>query len=32
MNLKWIDIDLAGGSILLQTTKNGERRLSLLSE
>jgi integrase len=26
MNLKWSDIDLARGSILLQTTKNGERR------
>jgi integrase len=26
MNLKWGDIDLDGGSILLQTTKNGERR------
>ncbi len=26
MNLKWDDIDLARGSILLQTTKNGERR------
>ena len=26
MNLKWSDIDLAQGSILLQTTKNGERR------
>ena len=27
MNLKWGDIDLGRGSILLQTTKNGERRL-----
>jgi integrase len=26
MNLKWSDIDLGRGSILLQTTKNGERR------
>ena len=26
MNLKWGDIDLAQGSILLQATKNGERR------
>ena len=26
MNLKWSDIDLAKGTILLQTTKNGERR------
>lgn len=26
MNLKWGDIDLGRGSILLQTTKNGERR------
>jgi integrase len=26
MNLKWSDIDLARGSILLQTTKNGDRR------
>ncbi len=26
MNLKWGDIDLDQGSILLQTTKNGERR------
>ena len=26
MNLKWSDVDLARGSILLQTTKNGERR------
>jgi integrase len=26
MNLKWGDIDLDRGSILLQTTKNGERR------
>ncbi len=26
MNLNWSDIDLARGSILLQTTKNGERR------
>ncbi len=26
MNLKWEDIDLDRGSILLQTTKNGERR------
>jgi integrase len=26
MNLKWNDIDLAKGAILLQTTKNGERR------
>jgi integrase len=26
MNLKWSDIDVARGSILLQTTKNGERR------
>ena len=26
MNLKWSDIDLAQGSILLQITKNGERR------
>lgn len=27
MNLKWEDVNLAEGSILLQTTKNGERRL-----
>lgn len=26
MNLKWSDIDLTRGSILLQTTKNGDRR------
>ena len=26
MNLKWSDVDLAKGSILLQATKNGERR------
>lgn len=26
MNLKWGDVDLDRGSILLQTTKNGERR------
>jgi integrase len=26
MNLTWSDVDLARGSILLQTTKNGERR------
>jgi integrase len=26
MNLKWSDIDLDRGSILLQTTKNGDRR------
>jgi integrase len=26
MNLKWSDVDLARGSILLQTTKNGEQR------
>ena len=26
MNLKWSDVDLDQGSILLQTTKNGERR------
>ena len=26
MNLKWSDVDLVKGSILLQATKNGERR------
>lgn len=26
MNLRWSDVDLDQGSILLQTTKNGERR------
>jgi integrase len=32
MNLKWRDIDLARGSILLQTTKNGEQRFIPLVE
>ena len=26
MNLKWSDVDLVQGAILLQITKNGERR------
>jgi len=32
MNLKWGDIDLGRGSILLQTTKNGDRRFVPLVE